>query len=136
MSSTEERAKKDFFLIKKLRALLDSEKGLLTEEAPFQIPETVDSAETKKYLDLLIVYLRKVHFYDYYSAIEFETEDALLRKCGDFPVRTRSTEAVPDGEKAPSQQHNNHRMLKQQKTNHHCQIEPNSELGKELGFKG
>jgi hypothetical protein len=96
VSSTEERAKKDLFLIKKLVNLLDAEKGIAFE-SPLSIPDTVDSpTEVKKYLDLFIVYLRKVHFFDYYSALEFDTEDALERKCGDYPIRTRSTESVPD----------------------------------------
>jgi len=94
VSSTEDRTKKDFFLIKKLVALLDREKNL---ENPLSIPETADTlSEIKRLLDLLIVYLRKVHFYDYYSALEFESEDALERKCGGFPIRMRSTEVVPD----------------------------------------
>lgn len=108
ISSTDERAKKDLFLLRKLVALLDREKGIPAEGHPLaaSLSDADDAAaaaagqaspaEVKRHLDLLIIYLRRVHFYDYYSALEFESEDALGRKCGGFPLRMRSAEAAPD----------------------------------------
>lgn len=98
VSSTEDRAKKDLFLIKKLATLFDKEKGLESSLTHLRIPENPSGpTEVKKALDLMIVYLRQVHYFDYYSALEFETEDALARKCGGFPIRTRSNDPSPDG---------------------------------------
>jgi len=42
------------------------------------------------------LYLRQVHYFDYYSATEFETEDALIRKYPELPLRMVNPEPSPD----------------------------------------
>lgn len=73
-----------------------SEDGKVEEE------ETVDRWNLKKSLDMIIAYLRRVHMYCYYCALECDSAEELTRKCCDPHCRT-ITSAPTDESADPKQ---------------------------------
>lgn len=75
-----------------------SEDGKVEEE------ESVDRWNLKKSLDMIIAYLRRVHMYCYYCALECDSAEELSRKCCDPHCRTitsaTSTEEPVDPKQA------------------------------------
>jgi hypothetical protein len=73
-----------------------SEDGKVEEE------ETVDRWNLKKLLDMIIAYLRRVHMYCYYCALECDSAEELTRKCCDPHCRTIAS--APTDESADPKQ--------------------------------
>jgi len=96
ITSTEQRMRKDLDLIRRLADVLNREKNIMPPFPDQKHVDSLSSQEVQKELDLMIVYLRRVHFFDYYTGMEFETEDALKRKCGQMPVRAPQGESNSD----------------------------------------
>lgn len=90
----------------------DAQEGLKAVEARalylinHSINDNVDSEETdpervnlKKNLDLIITYLKHVHMYCYYCALECDSVEELMRKCPDDHCRTTSKTELPNDAK-------------------------------------
>eukprot|EP01119_Soliformovum_irregulare_P005406 TRINITY_DN1716_c0_g1_i11.p1 TRINITY_DN1716_c0_g1~~TRINITY_DN1716_c0_g1_i11.p1 ORF type:complete len:505 (+),score=175.41 TRINITY_DN1716_c0_g1_i11:129-1643(+) len=86
-AGTEERIAKDLETARKLIEMMDVEKGL--ENSIFK---SMSSVPDKTKLDRMIVYLRRVHFYCYYCAEEYDGEDDLRRRCGKKHIRSNLPE--------------------------------------------
>lgn len=70
----------------------ESEDGKVEEE------ESVDRWNLKKSLDMTIAYLRRVHMYCYYCALECDSAEELSRKCCDPHCRTITSAAAATDE--------------------------------------
>lgn len=84
LASQTERIQHDLIQARKLVALLDKEKDI---ENDIFTDENLKDYSEEQTLDLMIYYLRKVHFYCYYSAEEFSSWDNLVLKCGEIYLR-------------------------------------------------
>jgi len=96
------RTKVDLEQTRALIEKLDTEKGI--EKNPLPNMSTDDHPETCL-LDLNLIYLRKVHYYCYYSGEEYEDERMLAAKCSPAYIRPlkkpteldKLTAETPDG---------------------------------------
>ncbi|KAI8327951.1 hypothetical protein BD560DRAFT_417555 [Blakeslea trispora] len=96
IANTPERLQKDLEQAKELALALeailseDTLEGLKAVESRAQ--KVIQSDEpTKKTLDMIIAYLRRVHMYCYYCALECDSLEELSRKCFEPHCRTTST---------------------------------------------
>lgn len=71
-----------------------SEDGKVEEE------ESADRWNLKKSLDMIIAYLRRVHMYCYYCALECDSAEELSRKCCDPHCRTITSGAAAADDEA------------------------------------
>lgn len=80
-------------LSEELIKALDEEKGI--KENKMLLAEHLKADQIKK-LDLQIFYLRRVHFYCYFSAGEYQNERLLAVKCGGVFLREKVKEKLED----------------------------------------
>ena len=71
---------------------------------PLESPVVADNGDEmeqkKKRLDLLITYMRRVHFFCFYCGIQFETSNELIQRCGNIHIRkihSMKSQAYLDG---------------------------------------
>lgn len=73
-----------------------------SEDGKVDDEDSVDRWNLKKSLDLIIVYLRRVHMYCYYCALECDSLEELNKKCAEPHCRA-ATSATPDESVDPKQ---------------------------------
>ncbi|KAI7904590.1 uncharacterized protein BX663DRAFT_502898 [Cokeromyces recurvatus] len=116
IANTTERIQKDVEQAKELALALesilgeDTPEGLKAVEARTEkvISEHKDEKEEenwklKKSLDMIIAYLRRVHMYCYYCALECDSSEELTRKCCDPHCRILSTQKSEESNTDPKQ---------------------------------
>lgn len=74
-----------------------------SEDGKVDDEDSVDRWNLKKSLDLIIVYLRRVHMYCYYCALECDSLEELNKKCAEPHCRAAATSATPDESVDPKQ---------------------------------
>lgn len=92
IASEESRILKDHEQSKQLCLSLDNEKNLKSN--PLLEDEGFSNLSTIEQLDRMIFYLRKVHFFCYYCGEDYESEEDLIRKCGDKHMRRQKKDSI------------------------------------------
>ncbi|KAI9269863.1 hypothetical protein BY458DRAFT_510644 [Sporodiniella umbellata] len=113
LSQSTERLKKDLDQIRELTLALeamlseDPESGLRAVESRADkvissLTEDDESVKIKKRLDMIIAYLRRVHMYCYYCAMECDSVEELNRKCCEPHCRSTVDDQTNTDARQPS----------------------------------
>ncbi|XP_049852222.1 serrate RNA effector molecule homolog isoform X1 [Schistocerca gregaria] len=87
LASKPERLEHDLNQAKKLCLMLDGEKSIETWFSKEENAALLENRTVEQQLDLMILYLRRVHWFCYYSGEEFHSFDSMIMRAGELYLR-------------------------------------------------